>query len=174
MRRPWHPACVYIGVLRRPWFAHLGVRLTGNFSNLIMHNLPTAITYLMWTSKIWLLRTVIIGLQTNVRIFWSVGLRLRPLHPRVKLHPTADRATFRIPHITHRSAVTFHTFHSRSFRILPSAFRLPQFRILPTTKDVDVHISKIQRKLHMYMGNWTLWTKDTSTPRHFGTGAKMS
>ena len=68
----------------------------------------------MWTSKTGFLRTVNMGLQTNVPA------------PYVKLRQTADKATFHIPHITHRSAVTFHTFHSRSFR-------MPQFRILPTT-----------------------------------------
>ena len=50
-----------------------------------------------------------------------------PLAPCVKLHPTADKATFRIPHSTHRSVVTFCTFHSALFCILHSAFRMPQF-----------------------------------------------
>jgi len=56
----------------------------------------------------------------------------------VKIHPTADKATFRIPHITHRSAVALRTFHSGPCRILPSAFRMPQFRILPTTMGVHI------------------------------------
>jgi len=59
-------------------------------------------------------------LQTNVArpIFWSICLPPPPsLHPapRVKTHQTADSATFRILHITHRSAVIFHTFHSAFF-----------------------------------------------------------
>ena len=46
------------------------------------------------------------------------------LHPRkrLKTHPTTDRATFRIPHITHHSAVTFCTFHS-AFYLTHSACR---------------------------------------------------
>jgi len=53
------------------------------------------------------------------------------LAPRVKLHLTAHKATFHIPDITHHFAVTFCKFHSRPFRILPSTFCMPQFRILP-------------------------------------------
>jgi len=32
--------------------------------------------------------------------------------PHLKTYPTADWETFHIPHITHRSAVIFCTFHS--------------------------------------------------------------
>jgi len=47
-----------------------------------------------------------------------------PLHlaARVKTHPTTDWATFRIPHITHRSAEIFRTFHS-AFYLPHSACR---------------------------------------------------
>jgi len=51
-----------------------------------------------------------------------------PLHlaARVKTHPTADWATFRIPHITHRSTEIFRTFHS-TFYLLHSACRNSAF-----------------------------------------------
>jgi len=45
---------------------------------------------------------------------------------RVKMHPTADRATFRIPHITHRSTVSFRTLHT-AFYLPHSACRNSAF-----------------------------------------------
>jgi len=75
----------------------------GNFNNLIMHNLLTAITYLMWMSKIRFLRRVNRGLQTNVPIFWSISLC--PLHPVwncIQL-PTRQLSAFRIHQFTNAS-----------------------------------------------------------------------
>ena len=62
-------------------------------------------------------------LQTNVArpIFWSICLLPPPPCTRVKTRPTTNKQTFRIPHITHRSAVSFRTFHS--------AFYLPHSAI---------------------------------------------
>jgi len=54
------------------------------------------------------------------------------------VHATADNATFRIPHIIHHSAVTFCAFCLGPFCILLSAFRMPQFRILPTTVNLQI------------------------------------
>ena len=63
-------------------------------------------------------------------IFWSTLLshpHPSTPHERLKTHLTANRATFRIPYITHRSAVTFRTFHSTFY------FRIPHAAILHFT-----------------------------------------
>jgi len=54
-----------------------------------------------------------------------------PTPSEIKTHPTADSATFRIPHITHRSAVTFRTFHP-AFYLPHSAFRNSVFYEQPS------------------------------------------
>jgi len=64
--------------------------------------------------------------QTSLGPYSALYAYPRPLAPceELKTHPTAVRATFRIPHITHRSAVTFRTFHSAFY--LPHA-AIPHF-----------------------------------------------
>ena len=49
----------------------------------------------------------------------------------MKTHPTTEKTTIRIPHITHHSTVTFCTFHSGPFRISPCTLRNSAFYSLP-------------------------------------------
>ena len=63
---------------------------------------------------------------------------------RVKTRPTTNKEIFRIPHITHRSAVvTFHTFHS-AFYLPHSACRNSSFYQQPVPE-----ISTISAQLGM-------------------------
>jgi len=56
-----------------------------------------------------------------ITIYSSLTSCYRPAAPLVKLHPTANKATFHLLHITHHSAVTLCTLHSGPCHILPSA-----------------------------------------------------
>ena len=84
----------------------------------------------LWNFLNWNLQLKSVLENVPMPIFWSTLLshpHPSTPHERLKTHLTANRATFRIPYITHRSAVTFRTFHSTFY------FRIPHAAILHFT-----------------------------------------